>query len=103
MYKSLMGIAAAAMLFIIAAPAPADAFAVRHAAGAQDAQANVEQVWHYGRPHRRIYRQRYVYRTYPYEAYPYPYAYAPYPYPYYRRYYAPAPFVQFGPFGVGVW
>ena len=101
MYKSLMGIAAAAMLFIIAAPAPADAFAVRHAAGVQEHQANVTEA-QYRRRARRIYRQRFVYRGYPYRAYPYPYAYA-YPYPYYRRYYAPGPYVQFGPFGFGVW
>jgi hypothetical protein len=104
MVKIPLGIAAAAVLFIAAAPAPANAFAVRHAPGVQQDQATVEHVWHRGYPHRRY---RYVYRrAYPYAAYPYPYAYSyanPYPYPYYRRYYGPRPFVGIGPFGVGVW
>jgi hypothetical protein len=43
----------------------------------------------------------YPYRAYRYRAHPYPYAYAPYPY--HRRYYGPGPYVQFGPFGFGVW
>ena len=106
MTKSLTGIAAAAMLYFIAAPTPADAFAVRHAAGLQEDQTNVEQAWHRGRPHRRYYR--YPYR-YGYRAYPYPYAYGPYPYaygahPYYRRYhYGPRFGVRVGPFGFGAW
>jgi hypothetical protein len=109
MYKSLIGIAGAAMLFVVAAPAPADAFVARHAPGFAQDQANVEHVWHRGYPHRRWYGPR-VYRygprvyrrAYPYRVYPGPYAYAPYPY--YRRYhYGPRPFVQFGPFGFGIW
>jgi hypothetical protein len=106
MYKSLAGIAGAAMLFMIPAP-PADAFAVRHAAGIDADQVNVEQVWHRGRAHRRVYRAPYRYRhAYPrYRAYPYPYAYAPYPY--YRSYgpgyYGPGVGVRIGPFGFGVW
>ena len=53
MYKSLAGIAGAAMLFMI--PAPADAFAVRHLSGAAVAdQANVEDAQYY---RRRVYRR----------------------------------------------
>lgn len=101
MLKSLMGIAAAAVLCIAAAPTPANAFAVRHAPGVLQDQATVEHVWHRGYPHRRY---RYGYRrVYPYYAYPYPYAYAPYPY--YRRhyYYAPGPSIRVGPIGFGIW
>jgi hypothetical protein len=106
MSKSLLGLAAAAMLSIAAAPSPANAFAVRHAPGVAQDQATLEHVWHRGVPHRRYYRA-YPYRAYPYRAYPYaygpyPYAYAA-PYPYYRRYYAPRPFIGIGPFGFGVW
>lgn len=107
MIKCLTGIAAAAVVCIAAAPAPANAFAVRHAPGVHQDQATVEQVWHRGVPHRRVYRQSYrraypyrAYRAYPYAAYPYAYGA---PYPYYRRYYAPRPFIGIGPFGFGVW
>jgi hypothetical protein len=100
MLKSLIGIAGAAML-TAAAPAPANAFAVRHAPDLVQDQATVQEVWHRGRPHRRIYRHRY-YRAYPYRVYPGPYAYAPAPY--YRPYYGPpGPVVRFGPFGFGFW
>jgi len=108
MYKSLTGAAAAAALFVVAAPAPADAFVARHAPGLQQDQATVEQAWHRGRPHRRVYRGPYVYRAYPhpyryrYRVYPGPYAYAPPPY-YRPYYYGPGVGVRVGPFGFGIW
>jgi hypothetical protein len=106
MYKSLAGIAGAAMLFMIPA-APADAFAARQLAGAAMAdQANVEEVQYRRRVYRRAYRAPYRYRyAYPrYRAYPYAYA----PYPYYRSYYGPGYYgpgvgVRIGPLGFGVW
>jgi hypothetical protein len=104
MYKNpagLAGIAGGAMLFTFAAPAPADAFAVRHLSGAAVTdQANVEEVQY----RRRVYRGAYPYRyRYARRAYPYPYAYA-YPYSYYRPYYyTPGAYVRFGPFGLGLW
>jgi hypothetical protein len=106
MYKSLAGLAAAAVLTTVAASSPANAFAVRHAPGVAQDQATVEHVWHRGYPHRRYYRA--YPRAYYYGGGPYyyggPYAYGA-PYPYYRRYYAPRPFVGIGvgPFGFGVW
>ena len=112
MVKSLLGVAAAAMLTIAVAPSPANAFAVRHAPGVAQDQATVEHVWHRGYPHRRYYRYGYRggypyygYRRgyYPYYGYrAYPYAYAA-PYPYYRRYYGPRIGIGVGPFGFGVW
>jgi hypothetical protein len=109
MYKSLAGMAAAAVLTTVVASSPANAFAVRHAPGVAQDQATVEQVqWGYGYP-RRYYRYGYPYRYgygYPYRYRAYPYAYAaPYPYPYYRRhyYYGPRPFIGIGPVGIGVW
>jgi hypothetical protein len=106
MYKSLAGMAAAAVLTTVAASSPANAFVARHAPGVAQDQATIEHVWHRGYPHRRYYR------AYPRAYYggpgPYyyggPYAYGA-PYPYYRRYYAPRPFVGIGvgPFGFGVW
>jgi hypothetical protein len=105
MYKglaSLAGVAGATALFLIAAPAPADASAARHLSGAATAdQANVQEVqYRYRRAYRRYpYRYRYGYRR----AYPYPYPYA-YPYPYYQpSYYAPGAYIRFGPFGLGIW
>ena len=105
---SLLGVAAVAAVSIAAAPSPANAFAVRHASGAVQDQATVEQAWHRGVPHRRYYRRAYPPRAYYYGGGPYyyrggPYAYAPYPY--YRRYYRPRPFVGIGvgPFGFGIW
>jgi len=102
MYRTLMGVAAAAMLAAVATPA--NAAAIRHAPGVQADQATVEHVWHRGVAHRR-YNRPYRYRAYRNRAYrAYPYAYAPYPY-YRRHYYQPRPYVQFGigPFGLGVW
>ena len=107
MYKNLAGlagIAGGAMLFMVAAPAPADAFAGRHLAGTAMAdQANVEEVQY----RRRVYRRAYPYRYgYGYRYRGYPYAYAPYPYayaPYYRGYYGPGVGVRVGPLGLGVW
>jgi hypothetical protein len=103
MVKSLLGIAAAAVLSIAAAPSPANAFAVRHAPGVAQDQATVDRVWHRGVPHRRYYRYGYgprAYRAYPYAAYPYAYGA---PYPYYRRHYYGGPHVRIGPVGIGVW
>jgi hypothetical protein len=107
MYKSLAGLAAAAVLTTFAASSPANAFVARHAPGVAQDQANIEHVWHRGYPHRRYYR--YGYRPYRYYGggpyyYGGPYAYGA-PYPYYRRYYGPRPFVGVGvgPFGFGVW
>ena len=109
MVKSFLGVTAAAMLAIAAAPSPANAFAVRHAPGVAQDQATVEHVWHRGYAHRR-YHHRYGYRTHRYYGggpYYYggyrPYAYAPYPY--YRRHhhYGPRPFISIGPGGIGVW
>jgi hypothetical protein len=105
MVKSLLGIAAAAVLSIAAAPSPANAFAVRHAPGVAQDQATVDHVWHRGVPHRRYYRYGYAPRAY-YGGGPYyyggPYAYGA-PYPYYRRHYGPRPFIGIGPVGIGVW
>ena len=113
MVKSLLGLAAAAVLTTVAASSPANAFAVRNAAGVAQDQATVEQAqWGYGYP-RRYYRYGYYPRAYygypyqygyygnPYRYRAYPYAYAA-PYPYYRRYYG-GPSVRIGPFGFGVW
>jgi hypothetical protein len=114
MYKSLAGLAAAAMLTTVAASSPANAFAVRHAPGVAQDQATVEHVWHRGYPHRRYYRG---YRGYGgfygprrfYGGGPYYYGGGPYaygaPYPYYRRHYhyGPRPFIGIGPVGIGIW
>jgi hypothetical protein len=104
MTRYLTGIAGAAMLFAVAAPAPADAFAVRNAAGVQADQATVQDAQYYRR-YRRWYGPRYRYGPGPYY-YGAPYAYAPYPY--YRRYYGPYGYgpgvgVRVGPLGFGVW
>lgn len=104
MYKSLMGVAAAAMMAAVATPA--DAAAIRHAPAISDHQSNVDTVqhrrWHRGhRGHWNGHAHWGPRRHYGYYGYSRPYAYAPYPY--YRRHYAPGPYVQFGPFGFGVW
>jgi hypothetical protein len=103
MYKSLMGVAAAAMLAAVATPV--NAAAIRHAPAIAEHQSNVDLVQH-RRWNRRHWRGHARYGRYwgprrhdGYYARPYAYA----PYPYYRRYYAPGPYVQFGPFGFGVW
>ena len=105
MYKSLAGMAAAAVLTMAAAPtAPANAAPIQNAPGLAEHQAGVEQV-QYRRYHRRYWRGPVVrYRSYGPGPYYYgaPYAYAA-PYPYYRRYYGPRPFIGIGPFGFGVW
>jgi hypothetical protein len=111
MYKSLAGMAAAAVLTTVAASSPANAFLARHAPGVAQDQATIEHVWHRGYPHRRYYRAypRAYYGGGPYyRGGPYyyggPYAYGA-PYPYYRRHYGygPRPFIGIGPFGFGVW
>ena len=108
MWKSLTGIAAAAMLTVVAVPAPANAAPIQNAPGLSEAQVGVEQVQR--RRWRRHWRggPRYwrggprYHPAYPYRVYPGPYAYAPGPY--YRGYYGPpGPFVRFGPFGFGIW
>ena len=107
MYKSLVGIAAAAVLTVVAVPtAPANAAPIKNASGLAEHQSGVEQV-QYRRYNRRYYRGYYGPRRfygggpYYYGGYGGPYAYAPNPY--YRRYYGPRPFVGIGPFGFGVW
>jgi hypothetical protein len=103
----LAGIAGAAMLFMIPAT-PADAFAVRYAAGLVTDQTNVEPVqyrrYRYGYRHPYRYRYghrypyRYGYRPYGYYGYPYygaPYAYGPY--------YGPLFGIRLGPIGFGFW
>jgi hypothetical protein len=105
MYKSLAGLAAAAVLTMAAMPtAPANAAPIQNAPGLTEHQSGVEQV-QYRRYNRRYYRGYYGPRRF-YGGGPYyygsPYAYAA-PYPYYRRYYAPRPFIGVGPFGFGVW
>ena len=108
MYKSLAGIAAAAVLTLAAVPtAPANAAPIRNAPGLAEHQSGVEQV-QYRRYNRRYYRGYYgPRRGYYYGGSPYYYGgYAPYayaPYPYYRRYYGPRVGVGIGPFGFGVW
>lgn len=104
-----MGIAAAAMLTIVAASAPAKAAAIRHAPGIQVDQSNVQEAqWRRGRHYRRHWRGHRYYRGYRHWGYRAPYAYAPYPY-YRRRYYepyyygSPGPYVRLGPFAFGVW
>jgi len=96
--KTLTGVAAAVMLMAVAAPTPAAALPAAPMVGVQADQSTVQDAqWRRGR---RWYRSGYRYRYYrgPYAYGPYaPYAYAPYPY------YAPGPFVRFGPFGFGVW
>ena len=107
MYRSLAGIAAAAVLTVVALPsAPASAAPIRLASGITEHQSGVEQV-QYRRYNRRYYRGYYGPRRF-YGGGPYyyggyaPYAYVP-PYPYYRRYYGPSVGVGIGPFGLGVW
>ena len=113
MYKSLAGLAAAAVLSIVAMPtAPANAAPIKNAPGLAEHQSGVEQVQH-RRYHRRYHRgyvgPRRFYgggRPYYYGGGPYyygggPYAYAPYPY--YRRHYGPSVGIGIGPFGFGVW
>jgi hypothetical protein len=106
MVKSLMGIAAAAVLAAATVPTvPANAAAIRHAPGVTEHQSNVDTV-QYRRYYRRAWRgygPGYYYGGGPYYYGGYPYAYAPYPY--YRRYWGPRPFVGvgIGPFGFGVW
>ena len=108
MYKSLAGIAAAAVLTVVAMPTPpADAAPIRNAPGIAEHQSGVEQVQY--RRYRRGYWRGPVYRRYGYYGPgPYYYGAAPYayaaPYPYYRRhYYYGGPAVRVGPFGFGVW
>jgi hypothetical protein len=107
MYKSLAGIAVAAALSMAAVTTtPANAAPIRNLAGVAEHQSGVEQVQYrrYNNRYnqRRYYAPRYRYgyapRRYYYGG---PYAYRPYPY-YPRRYYG-GPYVQFGPFGFGVW
>jgi hypothetical protein len=109
MYKSLTGIAAAAILSAVTMPAPANAAPIRNAPGIEH-QSNVDTV-QYRRHYRGYHGPRRAYRGYYGPRYygggPYYYgggypAYGPYPY---RRYYAPGPSVGFGigPFGFGVW
>src|SRR6476659_5011743 len=107
MVKTLTGIAAAAMLTVAAAPAPANAAPIRHAPGLAQSQAGVDLVqyrWRgrgYGRGYRRGWYGPRYYCPRPYvDADPYAHGYYR---PYYRRYYSPGPYVQFGPFGFGVW
>jgi hypothetical protein len=97
MLKSLTGIAAAATLTIMAAPAPADAAPLRPLSGlTTDHQANVEEVQY--RRYRR-YHRRY---DGPYYYGPGPYAYGP-RYHRYRYYDGPGVGVRVGPLGFGVW
>lgn len=112
MYKSLAGIAAAAVLTVAAMPTtPANAAPIQNAAGLADHQSGVEQVqyrrvprgWYGPGPgYRYGYGPRYRYGYYggPYAYGGGPYAYAPGPY--YRRYYG-GPHVRVGPFAFGVW
>ena len=107
MYKSLAGMAAAAVLGVVAMPTgPANAAPIQNAPGFAEHQSGVEQV-QYRRYHRRYYRGYYGPRRYYYGGGPYYYGgYAPYayaPYPYYRRYYGPRVGVGIGPFGFGIW
>jgi hypothetical protein len=108
MVKSLMGIAAAAVLAAVTLPTvPANAAAIRHAPGVAEHQSNVDTVQY--RRHYRGYRhgrwrgyhgpRRYYGGPRYYGGYPYAYA----PYPYYRRYYGPRVGIGIGPFGFGVW
>src|SRR5262245_32860690 len=105
MYKSLAGIAAAAVLTVAAMPtAPANAAAIRNAPGLTEHQSGVEQV-QYRRYYRRHWygpRYRYGYYGPGYGYYGGPYAYAPDPY-YRRHYYYGGPAVRIGPLGFGVW
>jgi hypothetical protein len=109
MVKSLMGLAAAAVLAAATLPTvPANAAAIRHAPGVAEHQSNVDTV-----QYRRHYRYRYgprrgyigprrYYGGGPYYyGGGYPYAYGSYPY--YRRYYGPSVGIGIGPFGFGVW
>src|SRR4029079_9147132 len=110
MYKSLAGIAAAAVLTVVAVPsAPANAAPIQNVAGIAEHQSGVEQVQYrrYRHGYRRGYWRGPAYRS-GYGASPYYYGAAPYayaaPYPYYRRhYYYGGPAVRVGPFGFGVW
>jgi hypothetical protein len=102
MYKTFAGLAAAAVLTVVAVPtAPASAAPIRHAPGIEH-QSSVETV-QYRRYRRNYYRGPVVRRGYYgrgyYAASPYPYVA---PYPYYRPYYQPRPYVGIGPFGFGV-
>jgi hypothetical protein len=112
MTKTFMGIAAAALLTAAAGSAPANAAPIRSAPGLAQTQSGVDLVQHrrgrggYARGYRGGYGPRaYGPRVYAPHVYgPGPYAYVePYPYRPYRRYYAPAPHVQVGPFGFGIW
>jgi hypothetical protein len=78
------------------AAAPQPAAAMPLAAGVSNADAAVVTDVAY---YRRHYRHRYWGPRYvtPYPSY---YSYGYYPY---RRYYAPGPYVRFGPFGFGAW
>jgi hypothetical protein len=98
MYKSLTGLAAAAILTIVAAPAPpADAAPIRNAPGLTQDQSVVDTVQYRRRGYRRAWRpyyrgrawrpyyRRYAWRPY-YRPYVRRYAWGPYYRPYYRRY-----------------
>jgi hypothetical protein len=93
----LAGFAAAAITAAAAATSPATAMpmqslGVLKAAPAANSYTEVRYRRHW---RRHWYPRRHVYvRPYPYYAYAYPYRY---------RYYRPGPWVQFGPFGFGVW
>jgi len=107
MTKTLLGIAAAALLTVAAAPAPASAAPIQHTPGLVQSQAGIDLVqYRRGRGYYRGYGRgwngprAYGPRVYGPRVYgPGPYAYDPYPY----RYYAPGPHVQVGPFGFGIW
>jgi|SRR5258705_13167405 hypothetical protein len=105
MYRSLTGIAAAAILAAVTVPVPANAAAIRHAPGVAEHQSGVDTV-QYRRYNRRYYRGGYYGPRRYYGGGPYYYG-GGYPYaygrPYYRGYYGPRPFVGIGPFGFGAW
>jgi hypothetical protein len=110
MYKSLLGIAAAAVLALATAPQPAEAAPIRHAPGLDEAQIAAEPVRHrryhrHWRAHRHWHGPRVWVgprRAWAYGG-PYPYYAYAHPYPYYHHYHHPGAFISVGPFGFGFW
>jgi len=105
MSRTMLGLSAAAAIAVGTAwTGPATA-AERYADGLRNApQIEVSAQRRYVRHGWRHWGPRFHYRHYGYYPYRrfYPYdAYAYYPYRY--RYYAPGPYVRFGPFAFGVW
>jgi hypothetical protein len=108
MKAAFAGLAAAAVLAVMAGSQPAQAMPVQKQLGVSDASVAPTEVRYYRRHYVRRYwggpYRRHYWGGYPNAYYGGYYPYRAYGYPYYRRYWGgPSISIGVGPFGFGVW